>query len=319
MKNKEQVSNLIKTRMRDASSDCLMTSLQVQLEVQDVMSKDMITISSGESVVSATKTMCENNISCMVVVDNGSVVGILTERDLLKRIAAGEKDYSMITIAEIMSSPVETISPNLPILEAGRIMEDRHIKRLPVLEKKRLVGIITQTEMTRLLTSSAMWSNVLEIMTCDVAGIQCKASVAEAAELMTSRHISCIVTLQADEVVGVLTERDLLKRVAGLQKDPADVRAEQVMSSPVICVPPDCPVFTASRIMDNIDIRRLVVTEDKQLCGIVTQTDVFRAVKKKLELDIAELSRLRRRLKTEQSFAGIVGRDGKLPRSMSLC
>ena len=312
MKNKEQVSNLIKTRMRDASSDCLMTSLQVQLEVQDVMSKDMITISSGESVVSATKTMCENNISCMVVVDNGSVVGILTERDLLKRIAAGEKDYSMITIAEIMSSPVETISPNLPILEAGRIMEDRHIKRLPVLEKKRLVGIITQTEMTRLLTSSAMWSNVLEIMTCDVAGIQCKASVAEAAELMTSRHISCIVTLQADEVVGVLTERDLLKRVAGLQKDPADVRAEQVMSSPVICVPPDCPVFTASRIMDNIDIRRLVVTEDKQLCGIVTQTDVFRAVKKKLELDIAELSRLRRRLKTEQSFAGIVGRDAKM-------
>jgi len=312
MENMEQSGNLIKTRMSDASSDCLMTSLQVQLEVQDVMSKDMITTSSGESVASATKTMCENNISCMVVVDNGSVVGILTERDLLKRIAAREKDYSKITIAEIMSSPVETISPNLPILEAGRIMEDRHIKRLPVLEKKRLVGIITQTEMTRLLTSSAMWSNVLEIMTWDVAGIQCKASVAEAAELMTSRHISCIVTLQADEVVGVLTERDLLKRVAGLQKDPADVRAEQVMSSPVICVPPDCPVFTASRIMDNIDIRRLVVTEDKQLCGIVTQTDVFRAVKKKLELDIAELSRLRRRLKTEQSFAGIVGRDAKM-------
>jgi len=312
MENMEQSGNLIKTRMSDASSDCLMTSLRVELEVQDVMSKDMTTISSGESVVSATKTMCENNISCMVVVDNGSVVGILTERDLLKRIAAKEKDYSKITIAETMSSPVETISPDLPVLEAGRIMEDKHIKRLPVLEKKRLVGIITQTEMTRLLTSSAMWRNVVEIMTWDVAGIQCKASVAEAAEVMTSRHISCIVTLEEDEVVGVLTERDLLKRVVGLQKDPADVKVEEVMSSPVICVPPDCPVFTASRIMDNIDVRRLVVTEDKQLCGIVTQTDVFRAVKKKLELDIAELSRLRRRLKTEQSFAGIVGRDAKM-------
>ena len=139
MKNMEQSGNLIKTRMSDASSDCLMTSLRVELEVQDVMSKDMTTISSGESVVSATKTMCENNISCMVVVDNGSVVGILTERDLLKRIAAREKDYSKITIAEVMSCPVETISPNLPVLEAGRIMEDKHIKRLPVLEGKRLV------------------------------------------------------------------------------------------------------------------------------------------------------------------------------------
>ncbi len=84
MENKEQFGDLIKTRIRDASSDCLMTSLRVQLEVQDVMSKDTTTISSGESVVSATKTMCENNISCIVVVDNGSVAGILTETDLLK-------------------------------------------------------------------------------------------------------------------------------------------------------------------------------------------------------------------------------------------
>ncbi len=312
MKNKNQLSDLTKTRMRDASSDCLMTSLRIQLEVQDVMSKDMVTTSSDETVLSAAKTMCENNISCIVVVDNGSVAGILTETDLLKRIAAKEKDYSKITIAETMSCPVETIPVNLPVLEAVRIMEANHIKRLPILEKNQLVGIITQTDLTRLLASSAMWKNVVEIMSPDVAAILCKASVAEAAEVMTSRHISCIVILEADEVVGVLTERDLLKRVVGLQKDPADVKLEEVMSSPVICVPPDCPVFTAGRIMENIDIRRLVVTEDKELCGIVTQTDVFRAVKKKLELDIAELTRLRHRLKTEQYFAGIVGRDAKM-------
>jgi len=312
MKNKEQLSDLTKTRIRDASSDCLMTSLRIQLQVQDVMSKDMVTTSSDETVLSAVKTMCENNISCIVVVDDGSVAGILTETDLLKRIATKEKDYSKITIAETMSCPVETIPVNLPVLEAVRIMEAKHIKRLPILEKNQLVGIITQTDLTRLLASSAMWRNVVEIMSLDVAGIQCKASVAEAAEVMTSRHISCIVILEEDEVVGVLTERDLLKRVVGLQKDPADVKLEEVMSSPVICVPPDCPVFTAGRIMENIDIRRLVVTEDKQLCGIVTQTDIFRAVKKKLELDIAELTRLRHRLKTEQHFAGIVGRDAKM-------
>jgi transcriptional regulator with GAF, ATPase, and Fis domain len=312
MKNKEQLSDLTNTRMRDASSDCLMTSLRIELEVQDVMSKDMITISSSETVLSATKTMCENNISCIVVLDDGIVAGILTETDLLKRIAAREEDFSKITIARTMSYPVVTIPADLPVLEAVRIMEAKHIKRLPIIENERLVGIITQTNLTRLLASSAMWMNVVEIMTWDVAGLQCKASVAEAAEIMTSHHISCIVILEEDEVVGVLTERDLLKRVVGLQKDPADVKLKEVMSSPVICVPPDCPVFTASRIMENIDIRRLVVTEDKHLCGIVTQTDVFRAVKKKLELDSAELARLRRRLKKEQSFAGLIGRDSKM-------
>ncbi|MHC4655765.1 MAG: sigma 54-interacting transcriptional regulator [Planctomycetota bacterium] len=312
MKNKEQLSDLTNTRMRDSSSNCLMTSLRIQLNVQDVMRKDMVTTSSDETVLSAAKTMWENNISCIVVVDNGSVVGILTETDLLKRIAAKEKDYSQMTIAETMSCPVETISANLPVLEAVRIMEARHIKRLPILEKKRLVGIITQTDLTRLLASSAMWKNVVEIMSLDVSGIQCKASVTEAAEVMTSHHISCIVILEEDEVVGILTERDLLKRVVGLQKDPVDVKLEEVMSSPVICVPPDCPVFTAGRIMENIDIRRLVVTEDKHLCGIITQTDIFRAVKQKLESNIAELSQSRHRPKTEHCFAGIVGRHAKM-------
>jgi len=312
MKNKEQVSDLTNTRMRDSSSNCLMTSLRIQLKVQDVMRKDMITISPGESVLSAARTMCENNISCIVVLDNDSLAGILTETDLLKRIASGEKDYSKITMAETMSSPVETVSADLPVIEAIKIMEEKHIKRLVVLQKKRLVGIITQTDLTQLLASAALWRNVVEIMSLDVAGIQCKASVADAVEVMTSRHISCTVTLQDDEVVGILTERDLLKRVIGQEKNPADVKLEEVMSSPVISVPPDCPVFTASRIMENLDIRRLIVTEDKHLCGIITQTDIFRAVKQKLELDVVELDRLHHRLKTKHSFTGIVGRDAKM-------
>ncbi|MHC4286195.1 MAG: sigma 54-interacting transcriptional regulator, partial [Planctomycetota bacterium] len=312
MKNKEQVSNLTNTRMRDYSSNCLMTSLRIQLKVRDVMRKDMITNSPGESVLSAARTMCESNSSCIVVFDNDSLAGILTETDLLKRIASGEKDYSKITMAETMSSPVETVPADLPVIEAIKIMEDKHVKRLPVLQEKQLVGIITQTDLTQLLASAALWRNVIEIMSLDVAGIQRKASVADAAEVMTSRHISCTVALEEDEVVGILTERDLLKRVVSQEKTPADVKLEEVMSSPVISVPPDCPVFTASRIMENLDIRRLVVTEDKHLCGIVTQTDIFRAVKKKLDLDVVEMDRLHHRLKTGHSFTGIVGHDAKM-------
>ena len=312
MKNKEQVSDLTNTRMRDSSFDCLMTSLRIQLTVQDVMSKDIITISPSEGLLSAAMTMCEKNISCILVLYNDTLTGILTETDLLKRIASREKDYRKITIAETMSSPVQTVSADSYVLEAIRVMEEKHIKRLPVLEEKRLVGIITQTNLTRLLASSVLWKNVVEIMSLDVAGLQCRASVADAAKVMTSHQISCIVTLQEDEVVGVLTERDLLKRVVGQQKDPADIRLEKVMSSPVISVPPDCPVFTAGRIMENLDIRRLVVTEDKHLCGMVTQTDIFRAVKQKLELDVVEMDRLHHRLKTEHSFTGIVGRDARM-------
>ena len=312
MENKEQLSDSVKTKVRDVSSDSLLTSLRVWLKVGDVMSKDVVTICSNESVVSAAKLISENNISCIVVVDRSSVVGILTETDFLKRVVGKEKDFDDIKVGEVMSSPVVSISSDLSVFEASRIMAENHIKRLPILEDGRLVGIVTQTGLIRVSASYGMWKNVGEIMSRDVAGIQSVATVMEATEVMTGRKISCIVVLEGDEVVGVFTEKDLLKKVVALQKDPCDVRMEELMSSPVMTVPPDCSLFSASRIMEKKGVHRLVIMEDKQLCGIVTQTDIFKAVKRKLQVDITELDRLHRQLKTEQSFAGIVGRDAKM-------
>jgi len=129
-------------------------SLWVPLVVGDVMSKDVVTICSDETVASAAKMMSENHVSCIVVVDNGGVAGILTETDFLKKVAAREKDFDRIKVREIMSCPVETISPNLSVFDAIAIMEDKHIKRLPILEKKQLAGIVTQTDLAQVTENS---------------------------------------------------------------------------------------------------------------------------------------------------------------------
>ncbi len=287
-------------------------SLWVPLTAADVMRKDVVTICSDETIASAAKIMSENHVSCTVVMDNGSVSGILTETDFLKKVAVREKDFDRIKVRDIMSSPVETISPDLSVFDAIRIMEEKHIKRLPILEKKQLVGIVTQTDLVQVVTFYGRWKDVEEIMSKDVAGIQSDASIVEAAEIMTRRKISCIVVLEGDELVGIVTERDLLGRVVALQKSPDQITMREVMSTPVASVSADYSVFSSSRIMEKMGIRRLVVTEDKRPCGIISQTDILRATKKKLEMDTAELSHLRRRLKTEQSFAGIVGRNAKM-------
>ncbi|GAH11409.1 unnamed protein product [marine sediment metagenome] len=88
MANKEKFSGLIKSRISGFPSDHLITASQVWLDAGDVMSRDVGTISSDETVVSAVKVMSENNISCIVVVDNETVVGILTETDFLKKVVA---------------------------------------------------------------------------------------------------------------------------------------------------------------------------------------------------------------------------------------
>jgi PAS domain S-box-containing protein len=282
-KTKNQFSDLIGVERRDVSSGRSITSPRVWLEAGDVMSKDVTTVSPDETVVSAAKRMSENNISCVIVVDNATVAGILTETDLLKRVAAKDKDFDKMPVAQIMSCPVVSISPDLPVLAASKIAEAKHIKRLPILDGDQLVGVVTQTDLTRVLTSYGMWSDVVEIMNTDVVSIQGSATVTEAVEAMASCKISCIVVVVGGDVVGVFTEKDLLKKVVALQKDPAQIKIEEVMSSPVMTITPDYSVFSAAKAMEKMHIRRLIVLEDKKLCGIITQTNIFMAIKDKLQ------------------------------------
>jgi len=292
MENKRLFGESVETKVMDIRSGRLITSSRVWLEVKDVMSEDVITIPPDETAVSAAKAMSAKNISCIVVVDNDSVVGIATEKDFLARISGKDKDLSRTAVAEIMSRPVESAPPDLSIFDASAVMEAKRIKRLPILAGKRLVGIVTQTDLTRALTSYFVWKDVSEIMSRDVATIQAQATVEKAAEIMHSHSLSCIVALEGNRMRGVLTERDLLKRVIVPQKDAGSIRVEEVMSCPVITIHPDYSIFGAFKTMDKMHVRRLVVMEDERLCGIVTQTDIFRAMKKKLQEDEEENFRL---------------------------
>ncbi len=308
MENKNQLSDSVNTAVIDIKSERLITSAQIWLEVKDVMSKDVITVGPEETVVSAAKTMSENNVSCAVVMDSSSLTGILTEKDLLTMIAGKDKKFAKIKVAQIMSSPVDSIGPDLSVLDASEIMETKHIRRLPILEGEQLVGIVTQTDLARALTSYGMWKDVTEIMSSDVAMIQTKATVAEAVEIMKSRNISCIVALKGNKVQGIITERDILKGIIALKKNPVHIEVEEVMSSPVIMIPASYSVFSARKVMDKLRVRRLVTIEEGRLCGIVTQTDIFRAVKQKLLEQEEKNSRLLERSKSNIYTLDLDGR-----------
>jgi len=284
MKNRKQVDDSTGVGAKEASS-CLTSCFfsGMRREVGDVMSKDVATISANETVVEAAKIMSEKDISCLIVMDQEGVAGVLSETDMLKRATVGDRDFRSMSVADVMSASVQSVSPELSILDAGKLMSDRHIRRLPVLEHGKLVGVVTQTDLVRVLTTYGMWRDVAGIMNSRVAVVQETATVAEAAKVMAERDISCVVGLNDKEVVGILTERDLLKRVLAEQRDPAETSMKDVMSSPVKSVPANYSVFSAGRIMEKMSIRRLVVMDNEGLQGIVSQTDIFKAVKRKLQ------------------------------------
>ena len=276
-------SELLESQIRGGNSSTLTVMPHSWLEVGDIMSKDVATVSPGSTVVSAAKIMSSNNISCIVVSENECLSGIVTETDMLKKAVAEGHDFSNMKVEQIMSSPVRSAACNLSVMEAGKIMESENIRRLVILDEKQPVGIVTQSDLVRVLASYTLSKEVSEIMTSDVAVVASSENVKAAAEFMASQDISCLVVIDDDSVVGIFTERDLLKRIVAAKRNPARTRMKDVMSSPVVTVPSDCSVLSARKLLEKTTIRRLVVVDDETLRGVLTQTDILKAIKTMLE------------------------------------
>jgi len=254
-----------------------------ELRMRDIMSQEMITVTSDDTIFSAVKKMSDNNVSCVIVVDDEMVVGILTDKDVLRGVAGTDAEFHRLRVGDRMSSPAEVISPDTSVITAGKTMETKGIKRLPVVGAGRLVGVATQTDITRGLMSISPLRTVSEIMTTDVATVDTAASVTEAAQIMSDKGISCLVARHHKDVAGIVTEKDVLRRVVALRRDPAQTQVVDVMSFPVTSITPEYSVLSAGGKMGQMHLHRLIVMVDDKVCGIVTQTDITAAVRTELE------------------------------------
>ncbi len=255
-----------------------------ELEVRDIMNTQIITASADDSVLAAARCMSENGISCVVVTDDEMVIGILTDKDILKGIAGKDTEFHRLKISQRMSSPVEVASPDQSVIAAGRTMETKGIKRLPVVDGGALVGVVTQTDIMRGLISISPLGAVSDIMSTQIAQIGTDASIAEAAQVMAAKGISCLIARHRGEVAGILTEKDVLRRVVALRKDPTTTQVVDIMSFPIASVPSTYSVLSAGKKMETMRLHRLLVMENgREVCGIITQTDIMRAVRRELE------------------------------------
>ncbi|MHC4520334.1 MAG: CBS domain-containing protein, partial [Planctomycetota bacterium] len=263
-----------------------------ELKIEDLMSETIVSAGPDETILSAARRMSKRNISCIVVTMAEGAVGILTERDVLRGVATGYDNFLTRTVAEKMSSPVIAVPPDLSALEASELMESKGIKRLLVARGHRPIGVVTQTDITRGLISMSPFKNIADLMTTDVVTVNATTTITEAAQLMASHNISCVVLMHRGEAAGIVTEKDVLQRVVACNEDPTTTPAAEIMSFPVATIPPTYSVMSATRMMYAKHIHRLVVGNAGEVQGIVTQTDIIAAVRRKVEE--ARAARVRR-------------------------
>jgi len=119
------------------------------LLVRDIMARNVKTVRTDDTVLEAVSKMNKFRIGSVIVTNNGRPVGIITERNILQRIVEPGLDPAVVRAKDIMSSPLITVDPNAAVEEAAQIMARKQIKKLPVVENDRVVGIISTSDIVR--------------------------------------------------------------------------------------------------------------------------------------------------------------------------
>lgn len=120
---------------------------------------------------------------------------------------------------------------------------------------------------------------IKSVMSKDVAVASHAASPAKILKMMTAKSISCVLIInEKSEPVGIISERDVVKKLAAKGLRPVEVSLNDIMSAPVHVVPADASLLSVSRLMREKRVRRFPVMMNGKLVGIVTETDIFRGL-----------------------------------------
>ena len=129
--------------------------------VRDIMIKDLLTISENETALKAAQVMTEKGVSSLIVLANDQPIGIVTERDFIKKICVKELKVSSVRVKDMMSRIRTSASPDTPIDVAVQRMVNNRIRRLPIIENGKVVGIITVTDLAKHLRTILLLNNTL--------------------------------------------------------------------------------------------------------------------------------------------------------------
>jgi len=125
-------------------------------QVRDIMQKNVITLEHDKSALDAAKLISEKDISFLVIVKDEKPIGVVTERDFVRKIDSEDKQSSKVSLSDIMSYKFRWVEPNTNIEDAVQKMVNANIRRLVVLENEKLVGVITQTDLADFLRSKLL-------------------------------------------------------------------------------------------------------------------------------------------------------------------
>jgi CBS domain-containing protein len=248
-------------------------------QANQIMTKEVFTIDPEAPMYKAAKIMGEKHIGSLIVKTYDTPVGIVTERDLLTKVLALEKNLKEQKVRDVMSYPLISISATTKIKEVAQTMIKKK-GRLAVFDAGKLVGIVTASDLIKSLPEIHETEVLVDdFMTKIIITSDEKTPIYEVAKIMGKQRIGSVIITKNKKPKGIFTERDLLTTL--IAKDiPLTTPVGNQSSSPLITQPNAISIHKAAITMTLKHIRRLPIVKNDQIIGIITARDLVEAYAK---------------------------------------
>jgi CBS domain-containing protein len=196
-------------------------------------------------------------------------------------------DPSLAMVDRIMTSPLLTITPDRPMLDASHLMERNHVRYLCVSDKDEIVGIISMRDLARYFVDSEggpirdldnVYRPLSVLMRTTMETIANERTVLEAAQTMAEKRIGSLLLLEAGEIVGIVTETDVVRKGIAARLPASSTNVGALMNHPLIQIDINRTIRDASRLMAEERVRHLAVTEENRVVGLLSVRDLVKMV-----------------------------------------
>ena len=263
------------------------------MQIKNLMSEDLITVDKDQNLTDALKLLRKHNVSRLPVTNNKELVGIISERDIANKLGSSKYENmpaSRLHVSSVMIKDVITVPQSMQLGEVAKIMLEKGIGSVPVMDDDKMVGIVSKADFVTLAVGIAFDKiSVKDVMCKDLIVVSPTERIVHARRQMLEAHIGRLPVVDDDELVGMITSKDLMRAFIEFRKSVPekyqksqikDLLVEDIMSSNPVFVSKDMSITEVSNIIMETGFNGLPVVEDNSVVGIITQTDILRLIEK---------------------------------------
>ncbi|MDY6965105.1 MAG: CBS domain-containing protein [Halobacteriota archaeon] len=120
--------------------------METEIPIREIMTRDVVTAEAETDAVDVAKKMTEKDVGCVIVVKDDKPVGIVSERDIVRKLVSKNAKASSMKAEDLMTEPIITVSEDTSLLDTTKVMASKKIRRLPVMRGDEMIGVVSETD-----------------------------------------------------------------------------------------------------------------------------------------------------------------------------